>query len=99
MAFSRSAGSFLATPTQEEVFKSIQNNVNQSSDSGRIIPYLMAAGAVVILVALFSQRRKREFNPRAMNHQGKLMKEVLRAVPLRLVEMKQLKLLCEPAGQ
>jgi hypothetical protein len=85
----------LATPTQEDVFKSIQTSVDEPSSSGKVLPFLMAGAAVIILLALFTQRRKREFAPKALNHQGKLLKEVLRIVPLRSAEVKQLKLLAE----
>ena len=46
----------------------------------------MAGAAVIILLALFTQRRKREFATKALNHQGKLLKEVLKTVPLRSAE-------------
>jgi hypothetical protein len=86
---------FLSAPTQEDVFKSIKNSVDEPSSSGRVLPFLMAGAAVIILLAVFTQRRKREFSPKALNHQGKLLKEVLKTVPLRSAEVKQLKLLAE----
>jgi len=86
---------FLATPTQEDVFKSIKTSVDEPSSSGKVLPFLMAGAAVIIVLALFTQRRKREFSPKALNHQGKLLKEVLKTVPLRSAEVKQLKLLAE----
>ncbi len=86
---------FLAAPTQEDVFRSIQTSVDEPSSGGRLLPFLMAGAAVIILLAVFTQRRKREFAPKALNHQGKLLKEVLKSVPLRSAEVKQLKLLAE----
>ncbi len=85
----------LLSPTQEDVFRSIQNSVDEPSSSGKVLPFLMAGAAVIILLALFTQRRNREFSPKPLNHQGKLLKEVLRIVPLRSAEVKQLKLLAE----
>jgi len=86
---------FLAAPTQEDVFRSIQNSVDEPSSSGKVLPFLMAGAAVIILLALFTQRRNREFSPKPLNHQGKLLKEVLKTVPLRSAEVKQLKMLAE----
>src|SRR4051812_29702261 len=67
--------SLLATPTQEEVFKSINENVGQSTEPGKFMALIFGAAGVVILLVLFSQRRKRDVAPRSLNHQGKLLKE------------------------
>jgi hypothetical protein len=86
----------LATPTQEDVFRSIQDNVNDSgAGSGKVLALFAGAGALVILLVLLSQRRKRELTPRTLHHQGKLLKEVMRTTGLKPVELKQLKLLAE----
>jgi hypothetical protein len=82
-------------PTQEEVFKSIQDNVGESADSGKVLMVLCAGGGFVILLAVFSQRNKREITPRTVNHQGKLLKEIGRGLSIRPKEMKQLKILAE----
>lgn len=88
-----------AAPTQEDVFRSIQNNVNEPASGAGAMPFLMAAAAVIILLAVFTQRRNRAFSPKAANHQGKLLKEVLKTVPLRSAEVKQLKLLLESSRE
>ena len=86
----------MATPTQEEVFKSISQNVSESDGSGRMLLAFIATGAaVLILLTLFSARRTRQATPKALNHAGKLLKEISKNIPLRPVEMKQLKLLAE----
>ena len=47
---------------------------------------------VVILVILVSQRRRQEtVAPKALNHQGKLLREVLKSVPLKESEVKLLR--------
>jgi hypothetical protein len=85
-----------AAPTQEDVFKSIQENVGSSNtDYRKLLPFLAAGGGLVVLLALLSQRRKQERKPRPLNHQGKLVKEVMKTVPLRAAELKQLRLLAE----
>lgn len=93
------ARSAVAVPTQEEVFRSIEQNVDSTPDDGspsnKPMLFLCIGGGVVILLAIFSQRQKREAVPRAINHQGKLIKEVARGLGVRPREMKQLKSLAD----
>lgn len=85
-----------AAPTQEEVFKSISQNVSEGDGGGRTLLAVILGGvAVVMLLTLLSSRRTRKSTPKALNHPGKLLKEITRAVPIRAVELKQLKLLVE----
>ena len=86
----------IATPTQEEVFKSISQNVSESDGSGRmLLAFIVTGAAVLMLLTLFSARRTREATPKALNHSGKLLKEISKNISLRPVELKQLKLLAE----
>ena len=80
-----------AQPTQEEVFKSIGENVNEPVDSGRVLGVIAGIAGVVVLVAVVGQRRGRDASPKALHHPGKLWKEVARAVSLKGAEVKQLK--------
>ena len=80
-----------AQPTQEEVFKSIGDNVNEPVDSGRVLGVIAGIAGVVVLVAVVGQWRGRDGAPKALHHHGKLVKEVLRALPLKGAEVKQLK--------
>lgn len=82
-------------PTQEQVFKSIQDNVRSSTDSRNFIVFLCVSGGVIIVLCLFRQREKRDAAPKAMNHHGKLLKEIMKSVPVRPREIKQLRLLAE----
>jgi hypothetical protein len=85
-------------PTQEEVFRSIQDNVGGSDlDASKLTPVLIAAAGLVLLLVVAGQRKKRVVRPKALNHHGKLMREVLKTVPLRGKEVKQLKALGEHA--
>jgi hypothetical protein len=84
-----------AQPTQEEVFKSIGDNVNRPVDSKRILAVAAGIAGVVVLLVVVGQWRKRETTSRALNHHGKLMKEVLRNVSLKGAEVKQLKVLAQ----
>jgi hypothetical protein len=84
-----------AAPTQEEVFKSINENIGEATDPGKFMALIFGAAGVVILLVLFSQRRKRDVSPRSLNHQGKLLKEVVKRINLRPSEVRQLKVLAE----
>src|SRR3954468_11659616 len=83
----------LAQPTQEEVFKSIGDNVNESADSARALGVIAAVAGLVILLVVVGQRHKRSPGPRAVNHQGKLLKEGRKNVPLKAPEGKKIKAL------
>jgi len=84
-----------ATPSQEEVFKSISDNMGEKSDSGNFLALLLAITAIAILFAVLSKRRQRVVLPKTLNHQGKLLKEVLKGTSLRPAEVRLLKSLAE----
>lgn len=85
-----------AAPTQEDVFRSISQNVNESSGGGKLLAVVAAGVAVVLLLAvLLQQRQQRATSPKSVQHPGRLLKEVMKVVPLKPVELKQLKLLVE----
>jgi hypothetical protein len=85
----------LAQPTQEEVFKSIGENVDRPVDSTRLVAALAGIGGVIVLLVVAGQWRGREARPRGLHHHGKLMKEVLRNVPLKGSEVRQVRLLAQ----
>jgi hypothetical protein len=89
------ASSALATPTQDEVFKSINQNVGSSVDLSKIVPYLMVAVALAIMLGLYNYHRKRRTTPRRLNNPGKLSREICRRINIRPAELRQLKLLAE----
>jgi hypothetical protein len=87
-----------AAPTQSDVFKSIQDNVSHQTDLNSTPVILLALGGALVLALLvyFSRREQKvAAAPTTLNHSGKLAKEVLKTVPLKPVEMKQLKLLAD----
>ena len=85
--------------TQEDVFKSIHENVDQQSgDSRLLVLFGCVAGGTIILLVLFNQRRQREAAPQAFLHHGRLVKEVARRVSLKPAELKQLRILAEAAA-
>src|SRR2546423_4750894 len=74
----------LGKMTQEDVFKSINENVGNSGEgSGRMfLSVVLGAIAVVMLLTLLNLRRKRVETPTAVNHPGKLQKELTRQISL-----------------
>lgn len=85
----------LATATQEEVFKSIQDNVGQSADPKKFFAFMAGAAGLILLLAVLSNRKKRQVTPKTLNHHGKLLKEIVKKVDLRPAEIRQLKMLAE----
>jgi len=84
-----------AAPTQEDVLRSISQNVNESSGGGKLLAVVAAGVALVLLLAVLQQRQQREARPKSVQHPGKLLKEIMKTVPLKPAELKQLKLLVE----
>jgi hypothetical protein len=89
------ASTLQAAPTQEDVFKSISDNMSQKQDSGQFVAVLAAIAGAAVLIAVISKHRQRDNRPKALNHQGKLLKEVLRTTTLRPGEARLLKSLGE----
>jgi hypothetical protein len=86
-----------AAPTQNDVFKSIQDSLGHEEQQD-YRPYLLfaAGAAILLLIVVVSNRRQQAARaPGPLNSPGKLMKEVLRDVPLKSGEVKQLKVLAE----
>ena len=92
-----------AQPTQDEVFRSISDHVGGANETSSkpVLVVLGVALTVLILFGVFSQCRKREVAaPRALEHHGKLLRELSKAgVPLKTAELRQLKLLVEVGKQ
>jgi hypothetical protein len=86
---------FADPPTQQDIFRSIHDNVSQKTDPRWMIFGIAAAAGVLMVLALLGMRNQRASTPKALNHQGKLIRELRRHVALKSVEIKQLKLLSE----
>lgn len=84
--------------TQEEVFKSISENVGSTTDPRKFFAFMCGAGGIIVLLAVLSNRKKRQVTPRTLNHYGKLLKEVTRQINLKPAEVRQLKMLAEAQG-
>jgi hypothetical protein len=95
LPFSMNADPALASPTQEEVFKSIQNSENESVDGGKLLAVLAVGVGLAIVLTLFNRRQKREAVPKALNHQGRLLREMMKSAGLKSSEVRQLKALAD----
>ena len=84
-----------ATPTQEEVFQSINDNVRSTDDFTKAVPYMLVGAGVFILCLLFNYHRKHRKVPRKAYNPSRLSRELCRRINLRSVELKQLKILAE----
>ena len=92
------APSSAAAPSQEEVFRSIQQNVGSrpGQDGDKSFAFLVAgAGALILVLLIASRVRVRQAAPRKIQHAGKLLREVSKTVGLKPKELKQLKALAE----
>ena len=90
-----------AKPSQAEVFRSIKQNVGQrTDDSGKGLAVLLAGAAALIMVMLIGARiRRRQSVPKVVDRPRKLLKEIMKTVPLKPKELKQLKILAEEGGE
>jgi hypothetical protein len=87
-----------AAPTQNDVFKSIQDNVSHQTDLNSMPVILLALGGALVMALLvyFSRREKKvAAAPATLNHPGKLAREIFKTLPLKPAELKQLKLLAD----
>ena len=94
------AAPLAATPTQDDVFKKIQESVGQKEEMDMRPVLLLAGGGAVVILLLWlastsHKRQTKVAGPKALNHSGKLLREVLKDIPLSAAEVKQLKLLAD----
>jgi len=88
-----------ATPTQEDVFRSIEQNVNQGADGGKVLAVILGAAAVIILLVVLGQRSKVRAAPKSLHNHGKLLKEVVRGAGVKPADLKRLKSLAQQRAQ
>jgi len=79
----------------EDVFKSTSESMNQAPGSERLFALILGSVALVLVLVALQQRRKHAATPKAVHSDAKLVKEVLKTVPLKSGEIKQLRQLAE----
>jgi hypothetical protein len=84
-----------AAPSQDDVFKSIQDSMGKPQEFDYRPVLLLAAGGglVVLLLAVSSRRQQSGRSSQPVNSAARLMKQILREIPLKPGEVKQLKVL------
>jgi hypothetical protein len=87
-----------AGPTQEDVFRSIQQNVGSPGENHSAAPFFYLMLGLIGLILVIHFRRQRTTEPGTLNHPGKLMKELSRALGLSKSEIRQLRLLAKQAS-
>jgi hypothetical protein len=81
---------FLAA-SQQDVFKSIENNVDSPIDARLFLALLLCAASAVLFLAYISRRRKMRLVAAAENHPGHLLKEISKKIDLEPADLKRLK--------
>jgi hypothetical protein len=88
-----------AAPSQDDVLRSIGQNIDQQKgDPSKLLALLAAAGGFAVLLVVLGYRRKRELASPGLHHHGKLHREICRAIGLRAPEIRQLKQLADERG-
>ncbi len=89
------AGLAHAQPSQEDVFKSISDNMGAKTDNTHFIAGMAIVAGTAILIGIFNRKKSPAVAKAALNNPAKLMKEVIRATSLRPAEVKYLRMLAE----
>jgi hypothetical protein len=88
-----------AAPSQDDVLRSIGQNIDQQKgDPSKLLALLAAAGGFAFLLVVLGYRRKRELTSTALHHHGKLLREICRAISLKPTELRQLRQLADERG-
>ena len=86
---------FFAAPslavTDEDIVRSFNEHMVQEPDYTAFIPWLLGLAAVVIIVIYVRQRQKIAAVPKALNHPGKLVREMTKLADIDSAEMKKYK--------
>jgi hypothetical protein len=88
----------LANPTQDDVFRSLTQNMEEQPDYSKIIPWIFAVAGLVVVVIFMRQWQRRQAVPKVLNHPGKLIREVTKLAEIDAAEMKKLKNRAEELG-
>lgn len=96
--FTKLLAAAAAAPSQDDVFRSIQDNVGgENVDTSKFLYVLLGLISLIIIIAVLGQQRKKLVRRKTNNQPAKLMREVMRSAPLKKRELRQLKLLAEHA--
>jgi hypothetical protein len=82
----------------EDVFQSTKDSMSQEAGPERLIALGLGAVVVVVVLIFLQKRVKADVVAKPVNHQSRLIKEVMKTVALKEAEMKQLKQLANEAS-
>jgi hypothetical protein len=89
------ASAAMAQSRQDDVLRSIQQNVGESVDPRKFIAAVVVIVGLIATLFIINALRNYTARPRVVNHRGKLLKEMSRTLSLKPSEMRQLKTLSE----
>jgi hypothetical protein len=84
-------------PKLEDISKSYQDSLGGDLDTDKFLYILLGVISLIVLLAVLAQQRKRFTRKKSTNRPGKLLREIIRAAPLKKRELKQLKILADNA--
>lgn len=87
-----------AGPTLQDISKSFDTKLSQKPDSLNLTAIVIGIIAVVCILAIASQWGNRQEKPKAVNHSGRLLREMRRKIHLSSPQIKRLKILSERKG-
>ena len=87
-----------AAPTEEDVLKSINENVGEQPDYGRFLALAALSAGIVAAIIVFRQYQKREDNPRVVNNPHKLLRQMARDLNIAPLELRKLKIHADEVG-
>ena len=81
--------------TQQDVFKSISDNVGESANTSNVVLLLIAALLLIAVLVVIGRRRRNQAIPKALNSPNLLLKEVVKESDLKAGDLKRLKALAD----
>ena len=79
----------------EDVFKHTKESMKDEPGPERLIALILGGVALIVLLIFLQTRKKAEALPKPVNNQNRLTKELMKTLPLKEAELKQLKELAD----
>ncbi len=80
----------LAQMTLEDFYRSTRESLTETPSTGRLVALLILAAVLLVVLMILHVWYRRQAVPRTINHQGRLTREVGRALALKSDELTQL---------
>jgi hypothetical protein len=79
----------------EDFYKSTHESMSREPEAGRVLAMVLCALVLLVVLVVLQQRRRRQAAPKPVSHQGRLLKEIVRKLPLKQGEVRMLRQLAE----